>query len=122
MDYKNDKPIYLQIADYICERVLQGVWKSEERIPSVRELSVTLEINPNTIVKTFEFLENKQIIFQKRGVGYFVESKGLQRVREIYRNEFLNKDLPNVFRKMKWLGISMEEIDKKFQAFVDNPK
>ncbi len=110
MDYKNDKPIYLQIADYVCERILQGVWKTDERIPSVRELSVTLEVNPNTIVKTFEYLENKQIIFQKRGIGYFVESEGLKCIREIYKSEFFNEDLPNLFRKMKWLDISVEEI------------
>ncbi|MDR2908189.1 MAG: GntR family transcriptional regulator [Bacteroidales bacterium] len=110
MDYKVDKPIYLQIADYVCERILQGVWKADERIPSVRELSVTLEVNPNTIVKSFEYLENKQIIFQKRGIGYFVESNGLQRIQENYKTEFLNEDLPNLFKKMHWLEISIDEI------------
>ena len=81
MTYKTDKPIYLQIADYMCERMLQGVWKPDERIASVRELSVLLAVNPNTVVKSLEYLENRQIIFQKRGIGYFVESTGLQRIR-----------------------------------------
>ncbi|MDR0437562.1 MAG: GntR family transcriptional regulator [Bacteroidales bacterium] len=110
MDYKTDKPIYLQIADFVCERVLQGIWKADERIPSVRELSVTLAVNPNTIVKSFEYLESKQIIFQKRGIGYFVESNGLQRIREMYKAEFFNEELPNLFKKMKWLDISMKEL------------
>jgi DNA-binding transcriptional regulator YhcF (GntR family) len=115
MNYKTDKPIYLQIADFVCERILQGVWKTEERIPSVRELSVTLAVNPNTIVKSFEFLENKNIIFQKRGIGYFVESNGLQRIREMYKSDFFNEDLPNLFKKMQWLNISIEEIQQKYQ-------
>jgi DNA-binding transcriptional regulator YhcF (GntR family) len=115
MDYKTDKPIYLQIADFVCERILQSIWKAEERIPSVRELSVTLSVNPNTIVKSLEFLENKQIIFQKRGIGYFVESAGLQRIREKYKTEFLNDDLPNLFKKMRWLDITMSEIQQKYK-------
>ena len=115
MDYKTDKPIYLQIADFMCERILQGVWKAEERIPSVRELSVTLAVNPNTIVKSFEYLENKQIIFQKRGIGYFVEGDGLKRIREMYKTEFFNEDLPNLFRKMNYLNISINEINDKYE-------
>ncbi|MCL2027556.1 MAG: GntR family transcriptional regulator [Bacteroidales bacterium] len=117
MTYKTDKPIYLQIANYLCERILQGIWKADERIPSVRELSVTLSVNPNTIVKSLEFLENRQIIFQKRGIGYFVESAGLQRIREMYKIEFFNEDLPNLFKKMQWLGVSLEEIRKKHEAY-----
>ena len=110
MNYKTDKPIYLQIADFVCERILQGVWKPEERILSIRELSITLAVNPNTIVKSFEYLESKQIIFQKRGIGYFVEPLGLQRIREMYKTEFFDNDLPNLFEKMHYLNISMEEI------------
>jgi len=115
MDYKTDKPIYLQIADFVCERILQGVWKADERISSVRELSVTLEVNPNTIVKAFDFLESKQIIFQKRGIGYFVENDGLQRIREMYRIEFFNEGLPNLFHRMKLLNISINEISEKYE-------
>ncbi len=115
MDYKTDKPIYLQIADFVCERILQSAWKAEERIPSVRELSVMLAVNPNTIVKSLEYLEGKQIIFQKRGIGYFVESKGLRRIHEMYRAEFFNCDLPNLFKKMQWLNISMEEVEAQMK-------
>ena len=118
MTYKTDKPIYLQIADFVCERILQGVWKPEERIPSVRELGVMLAVNPNTIVKSLEFLENKQIIFQKRGIGYFVEKLGLQRIREMYKIEFFNDELPNLFKKMQWLNISINEICEKHQTFL----
>ena len=114
MDYKTDKPIYLQIADFACERILQGAWKAEERIPSVRELSVMLAVNPNTIVKSLEHLESRQIIFQKRGIGYFVESLGLQRIREMYKAEFFSNELPNLFKKMQWLNISIEEIQQRF--------
>jgi DNA-binding transcriptional regulator YhcF (GntR family) len=114
MDYKTDKPIYLQIADFACERILQGAWQAEERIPSVRELSVMLAVNPNTIVKSLEYLEGKQVIFQKRGIGYFVEGKGLKRIHEMYRAEFFSSDLPNLFKKMQWLNIAMEEVQQRY--------
>jgi DNA-binding transcriptional regulator YhcF (GntR family) len=120
MDYKTDKPIYLQIADYVCERILQGVWKPDERIPSVRELSVTLQVNPHTITKALEYLEQKHILFPKHGIGYFVESCGLQHIRNIYQIEFFNEDLPNLFKKMQWLGIDMAEILKSYELKVKN--
>jgi DNA-binding transcriptional regulator YhcF (GntR family) len=110
MIYKTDKPIFLQIADHISERILQGVWKAEDRIPSVRELSIQLVVNPRTATKAVNFLEERNIIFQRRGLGYFVSEDGLQRVRELYKTEFLNEDLPNLFRKMQLLDISIKVV------------
>ena len=110
MDFKTDKPIYLQIVDYLCEQILQGIWKQEERIPSLRELSVTLTVNMHTVAKALSYLENRQIVSQQRGVGYFVEKDGVQRIRKMYKVEFFEKDLPNLFRKMQKLNVSIKEI------------
>ncbi|HRN58369.1 MAG TPA: GntR family transcriptional regulator, partial [Agriterribacter sp.] len=52
MQFKDSQSIYLQIADYVCEKILLGEWKAEQRIPSVRELAVQLEVNPNTVMHT----------------------------------------------------------------------
>ena len=114
MIYKTEKPVYLQIADYVCERILQGVWKVEERIPSVRELGVTLSVNLNTVTRSLSFLESKNIIFQSRGVGYFVERDGVQRIRELLREQFLNEDLPDLFRKMQMLDISIKVVEARY--------
>ena len=114
MIYKTDKPIYLQIADYICERILRGVWKAEDRIPSVRELSVQLTVNTRTVTNAFNFLEAKNIIFQRRGMGYFVAGDGVQRIREMLKEEFLNEDLPNLFRKMQMLDISIKVVEARY--------
>src|SRR4051794_41162898 len=72
MQFRESIAIYLQIADYICERVLLKQWKAGERIPAVRELAVQLEVNPNTVMRTFEFLQGQNIIYNQRGIGYFV--------------------------------------------------
>ena len=114
MTHRTDKPIFLQIADHICERILQDVWKTEDRIPSVRELSVQFTVNPKTATSALNFLEGKNIIFQKRGFGYFVATDGLQQVREMYKAEFLNVDLPNLFRKMQMLDISIKVVEARY--------
>ncbi|HEY1021036.1 MAG TPA: GntR family transcriptional regulator, partial [Flavisolibacter sp.] len=72
MQFRESIAIYLQIADYICERILLKQWKAGERIPAVRELAVQLEVNPNTVMRTYEFLQGQNIIYNQRGIGYFV--------------------------------------------------
>lgn len=62
MNFHSNKAIYIQIADLICEKILSNTFKEEERIPSVRELAVDLEVNPNTVMRTYEYLQDLEII------------------------------------------------------------
>ena len=79
MKFKESKSIYLQIADRICDEILQGQYKEEERIPSVREYAATVEVNANTVVRSFDYLQGQDIIYNKRGLGYFVALEGRER-------------------------------------------
>ena len=72
MTFTNDKAIYIQMADRLCDEILSGVYKDDDRIPSVREYAVLLEVNTNTAVKAYEQLAREEIIYNKRGLGYFV--------------------------------------------------
>ena len=72
MKFKESKSIYLQIADRICDEILQGQYTEEERILSVREYAATVEVNANTVVRTYDYLQGQEIIYNKRGIGYFV--------------------------------------------------
>ena len=72
MTFSNDKPIYLQMVDRLCDEILSGVYQDDDRIPSVREYAVLLEVNTNTAVKAYEQLAREEIIYNKRGLGYFV--------------------------------------------------
>jgi DNA-binding transcriptional regulator YhcF (GntR family) len=78
MQFRASIAIYLQIAEYICERILLKQWKTGERIPALRELAVQLEVNPNTVMRTFEFLQAQSIIYNQRGIGYFVSPDALK--------------------------------------------
>ena len=117
MEFSDSQAIYLQIADYVCEKVLLKEWKPEERIPSVRELAVQLEVNPNTVMRTYDFLEQLDIIYNQRGVGFFVSSDAIKNSLQYRRDDFVDKDLPTVFRTMYLLGMDTDELKPRFEKF-----
>lgn len=118
MQFKDSQSIYLQIADHICEKILLKEWKPEERIPSVRELAVQLEVNPNTVMRTFDFLQQKEIIYNQRGIGYFVTGDAYKKSLDYRKDDFLQKELPGVFRNLYLLGMSTDELRPRFEKFV----
>ena len=122
MEFKNDKAIYLQIADYVCDRILYKVWKAGDRIPSVREIGALLEVNPNTVLHTFAALQNENIIVNKRGVGFFLTDECFNKAYEMRKKEFLTLVLPNVFETMQSLNIPMGEVSDLFNKYVENQK
>ena len=117
MEFRENQAIYLQIAELICERILLKQWASEDKVPSVRELAVQLEVNPNTVMRTYDFLEQKGVIFTKRGMGFFVSTDAHDKVTQYRREEFLQNELPQFFRAIHVLGIDFSELQNKFEAF-----
>ena len=110
MRFKDNKAIYLQIADFICDDILQGKLLEDERIPSVREYAATVEVNANTCARAYDWLQNKEIIYTKRGLGYFVSVGAKTAIQQMKREEFMNETLPDVARQMANLNISMNEL------------
>ncbi|RFS22673.1 GntR family transcriptional regulator [Chitinophaga silvatica] len=117
MEFKDTQAIYLQIADYICEQVLLNKWPPEERIPSVRELAVALEVNPNTIMRTCELLQQQEIIHNKRGIGYFINTDAIQKIKEYKKEAFITNELPSFFRNLYLLGMNLDELKPHFEKF-----
>ena len=105
MIFTNDKAIYIQIADRLCDEILAGKYKENDRIPSVREYSVLLEVNTNTAVKAYDELARANIIYNKRGLGYFVSPGAKEQILDERRRDFMDNKLPELFRQMKLLGI-----------------
>lgn len=108
MKFKESKSIYLQIADRICDEILQGQYTEEERIPSVREYAATVEVNANTVVRTYDYLQGQEIIHNKRGIGYFVSAGAKDRIIALRKNTFLHEDLPEFFQTSEDIGYSHE--------------
>ena len=110
MTFHPDKPIYLQMADRLCDEILAGTYKDDDRIPSVREYAVLLEVNTNTAVKTYDELARANIIYNKRGLGYFVTSGARERICEERRRLFKEQQLPELFRQMQLLGLDISDV------------
>lgn len=119
-DFKQDRAIYLQIAERICDEILAGKYNADDRIPSVRELAVLLEVNTNTVVKTYDLLQQWEIIYTKRGLGYFVTENALQKIRDTKGEKFMNENLPELFKQMELLDISIETISNKWKEYKSN--
>lgn len=119
MEFKDKQAIYLQIADYICEQILLGKWPPGERIPSVRDLATMMEVNPNTVMRTYEFLQNKEIIFNKRGIGYSADDEANAKILAYRKERFLTNDLPEVFKNLYLLDIGIDELHSLYQKFIE---
>ena len=112
MEYNGHKPIYLQNVDLMQEKIIDGEWREEERIPSVREMGVMVGVNPNTVVRSYQLLEAQEIIYNKRGLGYFVKSGAVERIKVNLKKEFISNELPQFKAKAEMLGITKEELLK----------
>ncbi len=109
--------IYLQIADYVCEKILLKEWPPDAKIPSVRELAMQLEVNPNTVARSYEFLKQQSIISDKRGIGYFITGDSQKNAMAYRKQEFIEKEMPLFFRNMYLLGIEPEDLKSKYEKF-----
>ncbi|ADQ79203.1 transcriptional regulator, GntR family [Paludibacter propionicigenes WB4] len=120
MEFKETQAIYLQIGDYICEQILLSRWKEGDRIPSVRELGVDLQVNPNTVMRTFDFLQNNDIIFNKRGVGYFVAEQANEKIIKYRRNQFMDHELPVFFKNITLLNMNFDDLKVQYNEYIKN--
>ena len=116
MTFTNDKAIYIQMADRLCDEILAGKYKDDDRIPSVREYAVMLEVNANTAVKAYDELSRANIIYNKRGLGYFVTPGAKKQILKERKQEFMKERLPELFRQMQLLGITLEDVKSEYTA------
>ena len=105
MEFNSNKSIYLQICDAICEQILSGTLKPDERIPSVREYGSEIGVNPNTIMRSYEKLTADGIIYNRRSIGYFISPDALETVLEAQRKDFMENELQQILKRMKLLGL-----------------
>ena len=112
MEFDQNKPIYLQICDAICEQILDGRLKAEDRIPSVREYGADIGVNPNTVARSYEILTDRKVIFNQRGIGFFVADDAIDVIRDTERRKFIDEELPLFCNRAALLGIDLKEYIK----------
>lgn len=118
MNFKESRAIYLQIADRICDDILLGQYEEEWRIPSVREYASIVEVNANTVMRSYEYLQSQEVIYNKRGIGFFVAFGAKALIHSLRKELFLKEEVDGFFRQLYTLGISIKEVEKMYYEFI----
>ena len=118
MKFTENKSIYIQITEFVKEQILLNRWKKETKIPSVRDLAVELQVNPNTVMRAYETLQKEGVIYNQRGVGNHVSADAGEKILKTRREVFLDSELPVLFKNMMLLGIGFDEIENHYKRFV----
>ena len=114
----SNRAIYLQIADDIADRVLQGVLPPDERIPSVRDYAATVMVNVNTVMRAYEHLSSLGVIYNKR--GYFVSAEAASVITRTRRRDFIDSGaIDRIFKQLHLLDISTAELNDMYNAYLD---
>lgn len=119
MEFNKNQPIYFQIADYICEKILLRLWKEGDRLLSVREMAAGIQVNPNTVMRAYAFLQEMEIISNQRGIGFFVAENGFEKAKQFVTKQVVDFEMQELFRKMNYLNISSEELLKQFAKYAE---
>ncbi|MBD5239883.1 MAG: GntR family transcriptional regulator [Bacteroidales bacterium] len=116
---QDNRPIYLQIADRICNDIVAGTLTAEGRVPSVRELAAESQVNVNTVVRTYEHLERDGVIFNRRGLGYFVAADAVERIKEGRRKLFFEGgEMDFIFARFKAIGLTPETVSELYSKYL----
>lgn len=101
-------PIYQQIIHRFSRSLVKGELQQGDRIPSIRELAVTLKVNANTIQRAYQEMERDEMIYSKRGTGYFVMEN--EQIVDRVRNKMVNESMSRFLQEMRALGFNNGEI------------
>lgn len=118
MNFSENKPIYLQITDRIMDDILSGVYPPDSRLPSVREYASRVEVNANTVMRSYDWLQQQSVIFNKRGIGFFVLPEANKRILEMRRNVFFRDEATYFFSRLKSFGLSPDDLAALYKDFL----
>ncbi len=118
LEQSSDKNVYIQLADWIEDNVLSGVFSEEGRIPSVAELSATFKINHITTLKSINMLTENGIIYKKSGVGMFVAKGAQEIIRNKRKKAFYSKYVVSAVKEAKKLGIIHDELNEMIKRGI----
>lgn len=118
-EFKNSHPIYMQMAERLADDILQGVYPTDGKVPGVREYAALLGVNVNTAVKAYETLAMQGIISNRRGLGYFVSAEACDIIKGQRQQEFMQEFLPDLFKRMKQLGVSLEMLEDAYRKEME---
>ncbi len=116
---ENSKPIYLQIVDRICALIMDGTYGLGQRIPSVRDYATALQVNPNTVMRSYEYLSREDLIYNRRGIGFFVCEGAIENVRRLNSSTFFNGEIQQMFQRLNQLKITPAQLNELYTKYLD---
>jgi GntR family transcriptional regulator len=108
--WQTDKPIYIQLYQQVIQRILDGHIKEGEALPSVRKVASEYQLNPVTISKAYQMLQDQQIVHKQRGKGLFVKLGIQAQMLETQRTDFLSSQWPLILEQITRLQLSVEKL------------
>lgn len=120
MNFNDNKPIYLQIADSLMDSIVRGDLPDESRLPSVRDYAIDAGVNPNTVMRTFVWLQQQELIYMKRGIGYFVAPNACARILQMRKEYFFDHEANYFFDRLSSFGITPEQLMNAYTDFLSN--
>ena len=108
--FNENKAIYLQIADRVCEDIILGTYAEAGCIPSVREYAQMIEVSANTVARSFDYLQQRGVLLNRRGVGLFVADNAVEAIKRMRREVFLAEELDPFMRQAVLLDISESDL------------
>lgn len=119
MDFKEtNKPIYLQLVDRICDDIVAGIHPPGSRLPSVREYAAMVQVNNNTLMRTYDYLSNRGIISNRRGIGFFVCDDAKTQVARLRKETFFNNEVTYFFSRLQSMGTSPEQLAELYAKYL----
>jgi len=118
MQFKATTTIYEQIAGMIEDNILSGILAEGDRLQSVRALAAEVQVNPNTVQRTFQTLQDSELITNQRGIGYFIAEGAKKRILKARRRLFETEVLPEQFRQLALLGFTPDEIKSLYKSYL----
>ena len=123
MDYNDNKPIYLQLADQLMDGIADMTGPTAGlRLPSVRDYAAAVGVNANTAVRTYNWLQQQGVIYQQRGLGYYYADNARERVMQMRRQVFYERELGYFLDRLATLGITPAELDRLYRERLDREK
>lgn len=119
MNFQDNKAIYLQIADRIGNQILSGSLMPEGKVPSVRELAAEIEVNANTVARTYEYLQQCGVIYTKRGLGYFVCTDAKEKIVSMRREQLMQGEMDYFLGQLKAVGITPADLQEIYQNYLN---
>ena len=110
INFESDKPIYIQLADWLCDSIISGAIKEGDQIPSTTEISVTCKVNPATALKGVNMLVDRNIIYKKRGLGMFVSEGAVEKLKTQRQSDFFDTYIRTLLDEAEKLGLSKQDV------------